>query len=61
MKSIGVTLQRTIVTRSNMVWNMGRKTPISFNCSEYTAKHKNKVSYNTDFIVPDLIYSFGDD
>ena len=30
-------------------------------CSECTAKHKNKVSYNTDCIVPDLIDTFGDD
>ena len=26
--------------------------------SECTAKHKNKVSYNTDYIVPDLIDFF---
>ena len=48
---------------------MGRKTPISFNLenmlksiatarSECTAKYKNKVSYNTDYIVPDLIDFF---
>ena len=29
--------------------------------SECTAKHENKVSYNTDYIVPDLIDFFGDD
>ena len=29
--------------------------------SECTAKHKNKASYNTDFIVPDLIDFSGDD
>ena len=29
--------------------------------SECTAKHGNKTSYNTDYIVPDLIDSFGDD
>ena len=52
--------------------NMGRKTPIFFLIyenmlksiatarSEYTAKHKNKASYNTDYIVPDLIGVFGD-
>ena len=45
---------------------MGRKTPISFNLgnmlksiatarSECTAKHENKASYNTDYIVPDWI------
>ena len=50
---------------------MGRKTPISFNlqkcvekhCNglEFTAKHKNKVSYNSDYIVPGLIDFFGND
>ena len=50
---------------------MGRKTPISFNLrnmlrsiatasSECTEKQENKVSYNTDYIVPDLIDFFGD-
>ena len=50
-----------IVTR-----NKDRKTPISFNLRKYvesietarsecTAKHKNKGSYNIDYIVPDLI------
>ena len=29
--------------------------------SECTAKYKNKASYNTDYIVPDLIDTFGDD
>ena len=29
--------------------------------SEYTAKQGNKVSYNTDYNFPDLIYFFGDD
>ena len=29
--------------------------------SELTAKHKNKASYNTDYIVPDLINFLGDD
>ena len=29
--------------------------------SECTAKHKNKASYNTDCIVPDLIDFFGND
>ena len=29
--------------------------------SECTAKHKNKASYNADFIVSDLIDFFGDD
>ena len=51
---------------------MGRETPISFNLRKYvksiatarsecTAKHENKTSYNTDYIVPDLIDFFGDD
>ena len=50
---------------------MGRKTPISLIYekilksiatarSECTTKHKNKVSCNTDYIVPDLIDFFGD-
>ena len=29
--------------------------------SEYTAKQKNKTSYNTDCIVPDLIDFIGGD
>ena len=29
--------------------------------SECTAKQENKASYNTDFIVPDLIDFLGDD
>ena len=29
--------------------------------SECTAKQENKASYNTDYIVPDLIDFFGDD
>ena len=29
--------------------------------SECIAKHENKVSYNTDYTVPDLIDFFGDD
>ena len=29
--------------------------------SKCTAKQENKASYNTDYIVPDLIDSFGDD
>ena len=29
--------------------------------SECTTKHENKASYNTDYIVPDLINFFGDD
>ena len=29
--------------------------------SECTAKQGNKASYNTDYIVPDLIDFFGDD
>ena len=28
---------------------------------ECTAKQENKVSYNTSYIVPDLIDFFGDD
>ena len=51
---------------------MGRKTPISFNLWKHveniatarsgcTAKHENKASHNTDYIVPDLIDFFCDD
>ena len=29
--------------------------------SEFTAKHENKASYCTDYIVPDLIHFFGND
>ena len=29
--------------------------------SECTTKHENKVSYNTDYSVPDLIDFFGND
>ena len=29
--------------------------------SECTTKHENKASYNTDYIVPDLIDFFNDD
>ena len=29
--------------------------------SECTSKHFNKVTYNTDYIVPDLVDFFGDD
>ena len=29
--------------------------------SECTAKLENKASYNTDYILPDLIEFFGDD
>ena len=30
-------------------------------CNQCTAKQENQVSYNTDYIVPDLIDFFGDD
>ena len=30
-------------------------------CSECTAKQEYKASYNTDYIVPDLIDFFGND
>ena len=29
--------------------------------SECIARHENKTSYNTDYIIPDLIGFFGDD
>ena len=34
---------------------------IATTCSECTAKHENKVSYSTYYIVPDLTEFFGDD
>ena len=43
---------------------MGRKTllkSIVTARSECTVKEENKVSYNTDYTVPDLIDFFGDD
>ena len=51
---------------------MGRKTPIFLTyenllkkfataSSKCTTKHKNKASYNTGYIVSDLIDFFGDD
>ena len=44
---------------------MDRKTPqfllICENMLKSIAKRKNKASYNTDYIVPDLIDFFGDD
>ena len=30
-------------------------------CSQCTKKQENKVSYDTDFIIPDLVGFFGDD
>ena len=61
-----------IVTRNNIVWKYGHKTlifliyenmlkSIATTRSECTAKHENKVSCNTDYIVPDLIHFFGHD
>ena len=60
-----------IVTRNSIAWKYGRKTQISFNLQKFvekhcngrcesTTKHENKASYNTDYIVPDLI-DFPDD
>ena len=51
---------------------MGRKTPISLIYenmlksiatarSECTAKHENKESHNTDYLVSDLVDYLGDD
>ena len=50
---------------------MGCKTPIYFDLwmlksiatasSKCTTKHQNKVNYNTDYIVPDMIGFFDDD
>ena len=52
--------------------NMGRKLwflliyenmlkSIATACSECTAKYESKASYNTDYVVPDLIDFFDDD
>ena len=34
---------------------------IATTCSESIAKQENKATYNTDYLVPDLIDFFGDD
>ena len=34
---------------------------IATTCRECTAKRENNASYNTDYIVPDLIGFFGND
>ena len=58
-----------MVTRNNIVWKYGRRTLISFDLRKYVenncngrsvcvTKHENKVIYNTDYIVPDLIDFF---
>ena len=39
---------------------MGYETPISFNLRRYVVK-RSKVSYNTDYIVPDMIDFFDND
>ena len=43
-----------------LIWENVLKS-IATACSECTVKHKNKASYNTDYIVSDLIELFGDD
>ena len=60
-----------IVTRKNMeIWAVKLRFLLSYENmlksiatarSECTTKHENKASYNTDYIVPDLIDFFGDD
>ena len=66
-------LRHVIVTRNNTVWKYGPVKlrflliyeimfkSIATGCSECTAKQENKASYNTYYIVPDLIYFCGDD
>ena len=49
------TLDRFLLIYENMLKS------IAMACSECTAKHENKASYNTDYIVPDLTDFFGDD
>ena len=51
-----------IVTRNNIVWKYGNtEKSIATTRSECATRHENKASYNTDYIVPDLIDFFGDD
>ena len=62
----------TIVTRNNSseIWVVKPQFPLIYENmlksiatarSECTTKHKNKASYNTDYIVPNLIDCFGHD
>ena len=41
--------------------NMLKSIAIAKARNEWTAKQENKVSYNTDYIIPDLIDFFDDD
>ena len=67
---IWIDIHRNIVTRNNILWkyvpqnsdffeNMLKS--IAMARSECTVKHKDKASYNIDYIVPDLVDFFGDD
>ena len=55
-------IHQNIVTRNN-IWKKSGDVlkSIATARSECTAKHKNKASYNADYIVPDLIDFLGDD
>ena len=71
MKNYSIIL--TIATRNNIVSKYGAVNhkflliyesmlkSIATARSERTAKHENKASYDTDYIVPDLIDFFGND
>ena len=72
LKNICQRLLQTIVTRNNsleiqavklrflLIYEILLKS-IATARSECTAKQENKASYNTYYIVPDLIDFFGDD
>ena len=47
--------------KTNFKSNIAPNMAAQFLNSECTAKHKNKASYNTDYIAPDLTDFFGDD
>ena len=51
---------RAVKLRFLLIYEIMLKTTATA-CSECTAKQKNKVSYNTYYIVLDLIGFFGDD
>ena len=43
------------------IWAVNMLKSIATARSECTSKEGNKASYNTDYIVPDLIDFYGDD
>ena len=61
-------LCENIVTRNTIFWKYGNILPyenmlqsIAIACSEFTAKHEDKASYNTAYVVADLIDFLGND